>query len=109
MPTILRHRLASRVKHPFALQIDDLARLVEGEIHRIVVGGVGVGADEAVLLAHAVALALDDTRGLIGAAVFVRRGADGVALVLDGVRDLRDIGAAFRTRPEQRAPGSMRL
>ena len=74
-------------ENPVALQVDDLPRLVEREVHRVVVGRIGVGADEAVLLAHAVDVARDAAGGLVLAVVLVRRGADDVALVLDRIRD----------------------
>src|ERR1700676_3547922 len=50
---------------------------------RIVVGRVRIGADEAVLLAHAGDVARDEACGLVLAVVLVRRGADDVAFVLD--------------------------
>src|SRR5579862_6443629 len=71
------------LKDPFALQVDDLPRLGQREAHGVVVAGVSVGADEAVLLAHAADLALDHARGLIMALVLERRRADDEAFVFD--------------------------
>ena len=57
--------LLALFENPVALQVDDLPRLAQREIHRVVVGRVGVGADEAVLLAHAADLARDAAGGLV--------------------------------------------
>src|SRR5487761_1890358 len=94
-------RAGVSVEHPLAPQIDDLARLVDREIHRIVAGGGGVGADKAVLLAFAAGVARDYAGGLIMAVVLVRRGADDKALVFDRVGDL--CGCGSFAAPEQRA------
>jgi len=59
--------------------------LFDGESNRIVIGGVGIRADEAALLAFAADVARDHARGLIVAVVLVRGGADDKALVLDRV------------------------
>src|ERR1700730_17862713 len=69
------------IEDAVALQVDDLAGLVLGEGHRVVVGRIGVGADEAVLLAHAVDLSRNRARGLILAVIGKRRGDDDIALV----------------------------
>src|SRR5262249_22217326 len=85
-----------------ALQVDDLARLVDRERHRVVVGGISVGADEAVLLARAADLALDRARGLIMAVVFVWRGANDEAFVLDRIGGFRRFGAPAKQRAPER-------
>ena len=76
------------IENLIALQIDDLPGLVLGEGHRVVIGRIGVGADEAMLLLHAVDLARDRARGLILAVIVVRRGDDHIALIFDRCRSL---------------------
>src|SRR5438874_2453249 len=63
--------------------VDDLARLDERELDRGFERGVAVGADEAVLLAHARDLLLDHARGLVAPAVLEWGGAQREAVVLD--------------------------
>src|SRR5215813_7833523 len=82
------------LEHPLAHLIDDLAGLGDGELDRDVHGGVAVGADETVLLAHPRDLLLDHARGLIAAAFLVGRGANYETVVFDRVADRA--GAAGR-------------
>src|SRR5580692_5184514 len=76
------------IENPHALQIDDLPRLAQGEVHRVLIGAIGVGADETVLLAHAVELPLDGPRRLVVAVALERRRADDKALVFDRIGHL---------------------
>src|SRR2546430_3671488 len=50
--------------------------LADRELHRIVIRGMAVGADELVLLAHAADLFLDGPGGLVLPFGLVRRGGD---------------------------------
>src|SRR5690606_36643463 len=66
-----------------ALLVDDLLALAQRHVDRVVEAGEAVGADEAVLLQHAVDLLRDDAAGLVLPVVLVGRRGDREALVLD--------------------------
>src|SRR5262245_57384915 len=89
MPSASRKRSACgrseclTFENAVALQVDHLARLGDRERGGLVERNVAVGADEAVLLAHAGDLFLDGTGGLILVALLERRGDDGEAFVFD--------------------------
>src|SRR5262245_45195772 len=75
-PNARPRRLTRRsVEHPLALLVHDLARLGERELHRVVVGGMAVGADEFVLLGDAADLLGDGAGGLVLPLRLVGRGA----------------------------------
>lgn len=84
-------------------QVDDLPRLAQAERDGVVERGVRVGADEAVLLAHARDLLLDRSRGLIPAFARERRGANEIAHVFDRLGLLRR-SRAGRAAAEQGPP-----
>src|SRR5262249_4544962 len=77
-------RLAqASTEHPVALLVDDLLALGDGKGGGVVLARGGRGADEAVLFDAVGRVLLDHARGLILAAVEIRRRADAVALVFD--------------------------
>src|SRR5579883_2554435 len=84
-PTLTPARLP---EDAVALKVDHLSRLAERESDCVVIRREGVGADEAMLLAHAADLAFDDAGGLEMAFALVGRGADDEALVFDRLRSL---------------------
>src|SRR5579863_4592835 len=94
---------SSLAEHPLALQIHDLPPLVERERYRVVVGRIGIGADEAMLFAHAADVAFDRAHRLIAAAsILVRRRADDEAFVFHRLCCL--CGPGRLAPAEQRAP-----
>src|SRR5262249_27795698 len=101
-PAMTNNSLPRLLEDLVALQVDDLARLVHRKHHRVIVSRVRVGADEAMLLAHAADLALDRAGGLIMAVVLVLRGANGEAFVLDWIGGFCRLGTPAKERAPKR-------
>src|SRR5690606_2081637 len=80
--------LGSLIEDPLANLIDDLARLPQREFDRVIEGRVPVGTDEAMFLALAIDLFLDQAGGLILPLALERRSANDEALVRDRLTQL---------------------
>src|SRR3954464_5399450 len=94
------------LEHPLALLVDDLLALGDREGGGLVEAGVGLGADEGMLLHALRKFLLDRARGLIAARRFVGRRPDAEAVVLDGLEARRLRGGAPRCQspPRQARP-----
>src|SRR3954464_165195 len=77
------------LEHPLALLVDDLLALGDREGGGLVEAGVGLGADEGMLLHALRKFLLDRARGLIAARRLVGRRPDAEAVVLDGLEARR--------------------